>query len=256
MIALITDFGYSDYYVGVVKGVIKGINPGVEIIDISHGVRSFSIGNAQYVLYSSHKYFPAGTIFYVVVDPGVGTARHGLIALDGSYTYVLPDNGIISAVDSGSLTIYHIDSEAFPGASPTFHGRDIFAPVAAGLSMGRPPGDFGHPAETAVRVPFPDYSASASEISCEIVHIDRFGNAVTSLPEDKIDFTACSRYTVISERYHFDSLSVRSYGDLFHGQNGMIQGSSGFLEMAVNRGSIAEKFGIAIGDKISIRVKH
>src|SRR5271157_4320555 len=129
-IALITDFGYTDSFVGTMKGVIKRINSDADIIDITHSVRSFSIPNAQFALYSSYKYFPIGTIFVVVIDPGVGTERKGLIAQDGGDYFILPDNGILSAVASRSMKAYSIDMALFPGASATFHGRDVFAPVA------------------------------------------------------------------------------------------------------------------------------
>jgi S-adenosyl-L-methionine hydrolase (adenosine-forming) len=250
MIALITDFGYTDHFAGVIKGVIKKINPAADIIDISHDVRSFSIVNAQFILHSSYKYFPANTVFCIIIDPGVGTDRKGIIADDGTYFYVVPDNGIISAVQSDSMKLYHIDMAAFPDASATFNARDVFAPVAAGLSQGLPPERFGVPTDTAVQVPFPEYSTSKNEKKFDIIHIDKFGNAITSLPVNTIDFSACPLYSVSSGRYRFDAVCVRSYGDLYHNQCGILQGSSGFIELAEKRRSISDRFGMAVGDQI------
>jgi S-adenosylmethionine hydrolase len=250
MIALITDFGYTDHFVGIIKGVIKKINPAADIIDVSHDIRSFSIVNAQFILHSSYKYFPAKTVFCVIIDPGVGTDRKGIIAEDDKYTFVMPDNGILSAVQSDTMKLYHIDMAAFPGVSATFHGRDVFAPVAAGLSQGLPPEQFGAPADTVVQIPFPDYSSSKNEKKFGIIHMDKFGNAITSLPVNTIDFSACPLYSVSSARYRFDAVCVRGYGDLYHGQFGILQGSSGFIELAENRRSISDRFGMTVGDQI------
>ncbi len=252
MIALITDFGYTDHFVGVVKGVLKSLNPGVEIIDISHSVQSYSILNAQFMLFSSYRHFPQGTIFCVIVDPGVGTDRKGIIATDGRYFFVMPDNGIISAVLTEEMKLIHIDMTPFKNASCTFHGRDVFAPVAAGLSLGTPPDQFGKTADSIVRTPFPQYSASPDELKCGIIHIDKFGNAITSIPVNTIDFEACSLYSVSSGRYRFKSICIRSYGDLFRGQCGIIQGSSGFIELAISTRSIADRYGMSIGDQLTI----
>jgi S-adenosylmethionine hydrolase len=250
MIALITDFGYTDHFVGVIKGVIKSINTGTDIIDISHDVRSFSIVNAQYILYSSYKSFPPQTVFCVIIDPGVGTGRRGIIAADGTYSFVLPDNGIISAVQSNEMSFFHIDMARFPDASPTFHGRDVFAPIAALLSRGSTPEEFGTAADTIARLPFPDYSSSELEKKFGIIHIDKFGNSITSLPVNTIDFSTCPLYCINSGRYHFDAVCVRSYGDLYAGQCGILQGSSGFIELAENRSSISDRFGMAVGDRM------
>jgi hypothetical protein len=250
MIALITDFGYADHFVGVIKGIIKNINPGTDIIDISHDARSFSIVNAQFILYSSYRFFPPQTIFCVIIDPGVGTDRKGMIATDGTYFFVLPDNGIISAVQSDAMKFYHINMALFPDASATFHGRDVFAPIAAWLSRGSKPEQFGTKAGTIMRTLFPDYSTSEHEIKFGIIHIDKFGNAITSLPGNTIDFSACPLYSIKSARYHFDAVCVRSYGDLYNGQCGILRGSSGFIELAENRRSISGGFGMAIGDQM------
>jgi S-adenosyl-L-methionine hydrolase (adenosine-forming) len=252
MIALITDFGYTDHFVGVIKGIIKNINPVTDIIDISHDVRSFSIVNAQFILYSSYRFFPPQTVFCVIIDPGVGTDRKGIIATDGTHFFVLPDNGIISAVQSDDMKFYHIDMSLFPDASVTFHGRDVFAPVAARLSRGSMPEEFGTAADAIIRIPFPDYSSSEHEKKFSIIHIDKFGNAITSLPLNTIDFSTCPLYCIKSGGYHFDAVCVRSYGDLYNGQCGILRGSSGFIELAENRRSISGRFGMTVGDRMAM----
>ncbi len=252
MVALITDFGYTDHFVGVIKGVIKNLSPGVDIVDISHSVQSYSILNAQFILHSSYRFFPEGTVFCVIVDPGVGTDRKGIIASDGRYRYVMADNGIISAVMTDTTAVYHIDPALFQKASRTFHGRDVFAPVAAGLARGAAPEEYGSPAVSIIRSDFPHFSATGNTLTCLILHIDTFGNAITSLPVNTIDFEACSLYSVSSERYRIKSICVRAYGDLFKGQCGMMQGSSGFIELALRERSIAEKYGMNIGDRLTL----
>ncbi len=253
LIALITDFGFADGYVGIIKGVIKSVNQDADIIDVIHSVKSFSIINAQFALYSSYKYFPFGTIFAVIVDPGVGTERRGIIAQDDKYFYVLPDNGIISAVTPSHVKTYNIDMTQFPKASRTFHARDVFAPVVARLSLGSQPEQFGELIEDAVLSPFPEYTITAEGNTAMIIHIDKFGNAITSLPNDAIDFVADISYSITSDTYIFDSVCIRTYQDLAVGLFGMIRGSSGFIELAANQYSISEKFDIAIGDKIALR---
>ncbi len=252
-IALITDFGYTDSFAGTMKGVIKSINPSADIIDITHSVRSFSIPNAQFVLYSSYKYFPAETIFVVVIDPGVGTERKGLVAYDGSYYYVLPDNGLLSAVASPDMKTYNIDMALFSEASTTFHGRDIFAPVAARLSLGKRPEEFGTLISDAVQYPFPEFRAFGSGAMAKIIHIDKFGNTTTTIPNDAIEHGKDISYSVTSDSYTFNCVCVHTYGDLGANDFGLIRSSSGFIELAVNQGSIAERFRIDIGDRLVLK---
>ena len=250
MIALITDFGLSDHYAGVIKGVIKGINPDADIVDITHEVRAHSILDAQFILLSSFRYFPPGTIFCIIVDPGVGTARRALIAVDDHKTYVLPDNGIITPIATAGMRYYTIDMSSFTDISSTFHGRDIFAPVTARLSLGTPADDIGHSFASIVERPFPAYSISDNGIRCTIVHIDRFGNATTSLPLDAFDFIPGEIRSVINPSYSFRAACSDSYAGIAKGGEGIIRGSSGFLELAAHAGSVSEKFGINIEDPI------
>ena len=156
-IAIITDFGSRDYFTGVMKGVIKSINPVAEIIDITSDAAPFSVRNAQFLLASSYRFFPQGTIFLVVVDPGVGTSRRALVAFDGRYCFVLPDNGIISAVWSGAVRCRMLPIPVGRGISITFHGRDVFAPAAARLSRGDLMDGMGEPCSDPVHLRYPPF---------------------------------------------------------------------------------------------------
>ncbi len=252
MIALITDFGYRDYFVGVIKGVIKKINPEVEIVDISHGVESFSAVNAQFILYSSYRYFPADTIFCVVVDPGVGTDRRGLIARDREYFFVLPDNGIVSAVMASDSNVYAIGDSFFQHASSTFHGRDVFAPVSAYISKGRQPADLGFRINDYIEKRFPDYNFRDDGIDGVVVHIDKFGNAVLSIPNGAIKEDSKIRYMISSDNYEFPAISCETYGKLEKKEVGLIKGSSGFIELAIKGDSLSGQYEITIEDRVVI----
>jgi S-adenosyl-L-methionine hydrolase (adenosine-forming) len=248
MIAVITDFGPGDYYGGVMKGVIKSIHPGAEIIDITHDVEPFSIQNAQFILASSYRHFPGGTVFLVVVDPGVGGGRKCLAAHDGTYSYVLPDNGIISAVAADTLRCVEL---AVPeGASPTFHGRDVFAPAAARLSRGEEIDRLGAPVLPSVSREYPPVSEHAGRIVAEVLHVDRFGNVVTSIPSPMMAKVSGKRVSAgKSELY---PVSVEYFDRIGDGPVGIYPGSAGFLEMALRRGSLASRESIHVGDEVRI----
>lgn len=251
MIALITDFGYHDYFVGVLKGVIRKINPEVEIVDISHGVKSFSVVNAQFILYSSYRHFPSGTIFCVVVDPGVGTERRGLIAQGRDYCYVLPDNGILSAAISSVSEVYTIADDFFENSSPTFHGRDVFAPVSARIAKGQRPDDLGYRIHDFIEKKFPDYKLHDSGFSGLVAHIDTFGNVVLPIPNRVIDDDRI--YFVVSTgKFKFQAVACKTYGELKQSQIGLIKGSSGFIELAIRGDSLAGQYEIHIEDDVVI----
>src|SRR5215831_14066353 len=138
IITLTTDFGLSDPFVGIMKGVILGIAPEAQIVDISHDIRSYDIVEGAFLIHSTHEYFPEGTVHVVVVDPGVGSARRPIAAFRGGHFFVAPDNGVLSAVLD--VEVYHITNRSLflDSVSQTFHGRDIFAPVAAHIAKGTP----------------------------------------------------------------------------------------------------------------------
>ena len=186
VISLTTDFGLRDPFVGVMKGVILNINPSAMIVDISHEIANHDLLEAAFILYTSYKYFPPGTIHLVVVDPGVGTSRRPLLVESDNYRFVAPDNGVLSYIYREELLkeIIAITDEQYflSQISHTFHGRDIFAPVAAWLSTGIDPRKFGEPVMDYVRLPLPELvQPDDSTLKGAIIHIDRFGNLITNI---------------------------------------------------------------------------
>jgi hypothetical protein len=249
IIALITDFGSDDVYVGAVKGAILSRNRDVEIVDISHGVQSYSIINAQFILFSSFRHFPPGTIFYIIIDPGVGTRRRALIARQGDVHFVAPDNGILDAAIGDEAEIFAIREERFMNVSPTFHGRDIFAPIAAMLAMGVPAEELGMPFYDRMRKPFPQYLTQGSRAEGVVVHVDKFGNVITSLPNDVFEKKHCM---VESSGLKFPAKYCSTFAELADGEAGIMKGSAGLVELAKNCDSLAAAYGLTIGDAIRI----
>ncbi|HEU0184004.1 MAG TPA: SAM-dependent chlorinase/fluorinase, partial [Blastocatellia bacterium] len=190
MITLLTDFGLSDYFVPAVKGVILTINPEVTIIDITHDVAAHDIESAAFTLGSCYHNFPSGAVHVVVVDPGVGSARRAIAASAGGYFFVGPDNGVFSFVYAreSNLRVFHVTNDRYfrRPVSPTFHGRDVFAPVAAHIAGGARPEEIGVEIEDYVKFEIPRPRANNGIIEGRILHIDRFGNLVTNFTEAEL----------------------------------------------------------------------
>ncbi len=233
LIALLTDFGNSEY-VGIVKGVIYSINPNVTIVDITHNVDKFNIKQAAMVLYSSYKYFPKGTIFVCVVDPGVGTERRGVIIKTKDYYFIGPDNGIFSLVEDIDRVI-EIDSSLFK-ASHTFHARDIFAPIAAYISKGACLLDFGNEVKDITRI-FGLAKKDRNKIYGEIIYFDDFGNAITNIPASYLNIEYGRRVKLFKDNNLYEIRYVKTYGYANEGELVCLIGSNDFLEISVNKGS-------------------
>ncbi|MBI1823452.1 MAG: SAM-dependent chlorinase/fluorinase, partial [Nitrospirae bacterium] len=176
VITLTTDFGHQDHFVGSVKGVILQINPEIKIVDISHDVPPFSIIKGAFIIASAFRYFPKGSIHVVVVDPGVGSSRKPLLVVSRSGFFLAPDNGILSYIfeEDGPCQIYEITEKKFflPSVGQTFHGRDIFAPVAAWLSTEMESGSFGKLIENPVKLPIQKPMIEKNQVTGQIVYID------------------------------------------------------------------------------------
>lgn len=254
IIALLTDFGLFDNYIGVVKGVIAGISPEAQVIDLCHSVESFSIVNAQYHMYASCRYFPRGTVFYVVIDPGVGSNRKGLVVQAGDFQFVLPDNGLISAIETNFEIdgVYEIDMARFSDVSATFHGRDIFAKVAAELANGETPDTLGQKLDTYMQKAFPHYMIRGKETGSEIVHIDIFGNVITAVPNEILELGAGCHISFNHETRKHIFQCCRTYSDLPRAEYGILYGSSGLIELAMNQGSLADEMQLEVGDRVII----
>ncbi|MEP7294036.1 MAG: SAM-dependent chlorinase/fluorinase, partial [Chloroflexota bacterium] len=185
LIALLTDFGTTDTYVGVMKGVMLGIAPDIQLVDLTHAIQPQNIRQAAFLLLNSYRFFPPETVFLVVVDPGVGSSRRALAVRAGQYTFVAPDNGVLSYVldelsECQTVELTNPDYQ-LSGASNTFHGRDIFAPAAAHLAAGVPLDTLGAPVDPPVILPDPSLVVAGKHVIGEVLHIDHFGSAVTSI---------------------------------------------------------------------------
>lgn len=262
IITLLTDFGLADPFVGVMKGVIYGINPEAEVVDLSHEPPAYDVKEAAFLMKCSYRYFPRGTIHVVVVDPGVGSKRRPLLATTDYYYFLAPDNGVLSylfAADEMRGVIHITATHYFlKPVSATFHGRDIFAPVAAYLSRGIPPTSFGEEIQDWVRleVPLPRRQANGS-LEGEVVRLDRFGNLITSIEERDIAALLGGK-SADSLRIKVGEHKIAGLSACFaegrEGQPGAIIGSFGHLEIFVKEGSAAERLGAGRGDRILLEL--
>src|SRR6056297_431412 len=252
-VGLITDFGTADHYAGVMKSVIKTTAPGVDVIDITHGVKPFSIVNAQFMLDVSYPYISPDGVVAVVVDPGVGSGRAILIARDGGRVLVMPDNGIISAVIDRIEEVYEADTTEYTHVSTNFHGRDIFAPLVAKLASGARCAELGQPVTTFKTRPYPGYTVSSNGIAGQILHIDHFGNCVTSIPVDTFFKSSAQLFTVAKKGLALPTVTCATYTDLSNGSAGLLPGSSGYIELSMNQQSPASLYSIDIEDEVVIR---
>ena len=260
IITLTTDFGTSDAYVGTMKGVILGINPNVQVVDLTHAIPPQDIHEAAFTIYSVHRYFPKGTIHTVVVDPGVGSDRKAIVCEIEGMSFVCPDNGILSYllqdVDGNTerrMNVIAIQNPAYylSEVSNTFHGRDIFAPVAAHLSLGVPLANIGPSVENLVQLPIPIPEIFGNTITGQIVKIDRFGNAITNIAESTLigetsDYEISVGTTLLT---HIN----RAYAESEIGDPLAIIGSFGLLEIAINGGNAETRLGLKRGDVVEIQ---
>lgn len=255
---LITDFGVTGEYAGAVKGAILKVNPLCQIVDITHQIEPQNIWQASLVLKSSYPYYPSGTIHVVVVDPGVGTARRAIVLEKKGYFFIGPDNGVFSWVLSqeGKLSAHEITQRKFFLSPPsnTFHGRDIFAPVAGHLSLGLKPKLLGPKAKNLVTIDWPKPRLSGGKLQGQILGVDSFGNLITNIPEEEYGPKMEGRPVQIRGRgWHIDRVD-RTYGQGQPGQPMALFGSGGWLEIAVNRGNAMHTLGLKPGDSITIRL--
>ena len=241
VISLLTDFGTADYFVGAVKGAILSVNPQAVIADITHEIAPQDISAGAFTLLAAYKTFPAGTIHVAVVDPGVGSTRRPIVVSANRQFFVGPDNGLFTYIYDcePSHQVFHATAEKYFRRDPssTFHGRDIFAPVAAALSNGVKPRAFGPQIVDAIRLPVPlePEVLKNGDIRGRIIHIDHFGNCVTNLTRDLVKPNA----TIVINRKTIRDFR-NFYGEKSSSKPFAIWGSAGFLELAVNGGSAAK----------------
>ncbi|HUI91587.1 MAG TPA: SAM-dependent chlorinase/fluorinase [Chitinivibrionales bacterium] len=250
-VALLTDFGTKDWFVASMKGVILSINPSAVIVDITHHITAGDISSAAFNLLSCHAFFPNGTIFVAVVDPGVGSSRQAIAVKAGPYFFIGPDNGVLSpAIDN----YYNPELRSLLNpkyfrkkVSATFHGRDIFAPAAAYLSKGIAFGKLGPRIKGVVRLTMPLAREVGNKIVGCILYLDHFGNAITNIPSSLLD----SKVKYVSVKGSKVPMAA-CYSDVDEGKPLAVIGSCGFVEISVNRGDAARKMRLKVGDKVEM----
>jgi S-adenosylmethionine hydrolase len=255
LIALLTDFGLRDHYVGTMKGVMLGICPEASLVDISHDVAPQDVMGAALELGAAYQFFPSGTIFLVVVDPGVGSTRRGIAVEAGGYRFVAPDNGVLSIVLDRTALSRAVELTALqfarPPISKTFEGRDRFGPAAAWLAAGVELTALGRPASSLVRLDVPLPRATAAGIDGEVLRVDRFGNLITNI--DQATLGKLSGGITVQIASHVIPGIVSTYAEAKAGELCALVGSSDHLEIAVNGGSAAAMLGQGRGAIVQLR---
>lgn len=255
IVTLLSDFG--DVYPASMKGVILSINPAANIVDISHSVSPHDIRAGAFILMTTARYFPSGTVHIAVVDPGVGTKRRGIAVRAGSesgiHYFIGPDNGLLipAAKSPGNFKVYEITNTALfrKNISSTFHGRDIFAPVGAYISKGLNIIDVGRQIFDFMDIDFGSGIKKDDVVEGRVIFIDSFGNVVTNISKDLVDFQSGDILEIQKIRVLFHS----SYGFCKTGEPLALIGSHGFLEIALNRGNAALYFDKKPDDEIIVR---
>lgn len=260
IITLTTDYGTNDHFVGAMKGVILAINPEVQIVDITHGVLPFDVLDGALAIGNSFGYFPPRTIHVVIVDPGVGTARRPVLVAADQHYFVAPDNGVLSLACEQSETLHgwHITAEHYfrNPVSSTFHGRDVFAPVAAWLSKSWQTASFGEEITDFVRFAIPKPKASGDKAMKGVVlRVDGFGNLMTNFkPQDVPALTgADGKFTIRVGNVQIAKLSP-TFAQGASGEAVAVIGSSGYLEVAMNKANAARALGVARGSEVTVEL--
>jgi hypothetical protein len=256
VITLTTDFGTRDWFVGTMKGVVLGIQPRAKVVDITHEVPAGNIRGGAFALAAACRFFPKGTVHVAVVDPGVGSARRAIAVQTAEHWFVGPDNGVLSwALATQKVGAIHaLENEAYflSPVSRTFHGRDIFAPVAAHLSRGVPIGKLGPALKGFVRLDWQKPRELRGGIEGEVVYIDRFGNAITNLGSDLFGGAKWAVWEVHAQRRRRCPVKP-FYQAVAPGCLVALVGSSGFLEIAVNGGSAEKVLGLKVGMRVLLK---
>jgi len=259
IVTLLTDFGSRDGFVGVMKGILWSRAPHCQVVDLTHEIEPGDIRSAAFVLFNVHRWFPPGTVHVAVVDPGVGSPRPALAVRTARAWYVGPDNGVLSWALRGQKlrTIRRIENKALflHPVSQTFHGRDVFAPVAAYLAGGGHAEKLGPVAHEWQQIPWPEPIQHDNTWRGEILYVDRFGNALTNLPHSLPGWNRPFLFLVRGKKtVRFPA--GRFYAEVPRGKPIAVPGSSGFWELALHGDSAARRFGLAPGDPVHLVPAH
>jgi S-adenosylmethionine hydrolase len=256
VIALLSDFGTSDHYAGAMKGVILGICPDVTLVDITHGVPPHDVLAGALELAAASKYFPAGTIFVALVDPGVGSGRRGIAVDTGDYRFVAPDNGVLTAVlrETPARKIIEITERRYarPTVSRTFEGRDRFAPAAAWLAKGIQLSALGRAVTDVQRLEIPAPEIGTDAIRGVVLRVDRFGNLVTNIDRKAIERLGQASGLAIDAGGQHIARLVATYAELPADGVGALFGSTDHLELAAPSSSAAERLGLTRGAAVTV----
>jgi S-adenosylmethionine hydrolase len=256
VIALLTDFGMRDHYVGTMKGVMLGICPEATFVDISHDVPPHDVMAGALELAAAYRFFPASTIFLVVIDPGVGSARRGLAAEAGDYKFVAPDNGVLTPVIDAHQPrrVVELSERRYARAtvSRTFEGRDRFAPAAAWLAKGIELTALGRPAASVHRLEIPLPEAGGEAITGQVLRVDRFGNLITNIDRRTFEKLAGGGAVDLRIGPHGVSKLVSTYADIANGEVCALFGSTDHLEIAANGASAARTLDLDRGAPVHV----
>jgi S-adenosylmethionine hydrolase len=267
VITLTTDFGNKDYFVASMKGVILSIHPRSQIVDLSHEVDPYNVAAAAYLLKSSYRYFPEGTVHVVVVDPGVGSTRRPILVHGDSNYFVGPDNGVFSYIyrEVKSIRIVHLTSQEYflsPAQqqalpSTTFHGRDIFAPVSAWLVKGIDPLKLGQEIRDPVKLPLAEPGwIDDKTLEGRIVYIDRFGNLITNITRTHLPVANDQTKEVFRIILKGKTIAFKGfYAAGKPGESCALMNSCGHLEVFINLGDARQQLGVLVGELIRVEVK-
>ncbi len=253
VVTLTTDFGLQDPYVGIVHGVILGRAPAARVVDLCHAIPPQSVERATFFLAHARAYFPVGTVHVAVVDPGVGSTRRILVAEDQGSAFLAPDNGLLDGVLGAGARVRALDVERFalPGASRTFHGRDVFAPAAAAIASGLAPLEAGFGPEVApLRGPVRNARVEGDRGAAAVLFADHFGNLVLDVRAEELEPDPSAWCVDLDGR----DLPVRgTYADAAPGEMLALVDSFGALEIAVRDGDAAARTGLSAGDSVTLR---
>jgi S-adenosylmethionine hydrolase len=259
IVTFTTDFGLQDAFVGIMHGVVLNIEPQARIVDVCHSVGSYDVLDGAWTIAHAYRSFPPRTAHVVVVDPGVGSERRPILAETENYVFIAPDNGVLSMIEAreAKFTVRHITSERYflTPVSQTFHGRDVFAPVAGWLSKGIDPADFGPEITDYVRLQVPAVERIAgNSLRGTVLHVDKFGNLITNIGEQEAPELFAPTVPPVNILISGETITriSKSYAEGADGEYFAIVGSSGYLEIAANRASAAEKLSAGVGSPIGI----
>jgi S-adenosylmethionine hydrolase len=255
VIALLTDFGTRDHYAGTMKGVALSICPDATLVDISHDIPPHDVVAAAFELAAAYRYFPSGTVFLAVVDPGVGSARRGIAADTGEYRFVAPDNGVLTAVvdEHPAKRMVELSERKYarPTVSRTFEGRDRFAPAAAWLAKGVDMTALGRAARTIQRIDLPQPHATADGVAGEVVRVDRFGNLITNIDRRAVERISSEALEIRIGSFQVSQV-VSTYSDARGGEVCALFGSTDHLEIAASGASAAEQLALGRGAPVQV----